>query len=210
MIPELPTAAPRPSLIRYTTISFFLLLAAFVVQQFVPAFTGLFYSRVLLVHLVFLCIAVTVGSPTMLLLAFIGGFLWDAHSAIGPHGGDPDVYTQPVESLRFGFSILLFGALGYLMQGVRPLFQQGKWQVSAVLTGIAILIYLFVEFMLINFVRGEFVFRPEIAGQMLVTAGITMLFSPFVFWMLFKLSLLCDHPILIVEYNKRRRPRWVS
>lgn len=205
MIPEFSTAATRLSLIRYTTITVFLLLAAFVVQQFVPAFTGLFYSRVLLVHLVFLCIAVTVGAPTMLLLAFAGGFLWDAHCAIGPHGGDPEVYTQPVESLRFGFSILLFGALGYLMQGVRPLFQQGKWQVSALLTGIAILIYLFVEYMLINFVRGEFVFRGEIAGQMLFTSGVTMLFSPIIFWMLFKLSEWCDHPILMVEHNKRRR-----
>jgi len=192
-------------LIRYTTITLLLLLAAFIVQQFVPAFTGLYFSRVLLVHLVFLCSAVTVGAPTMLMLAFVGGFLWDAHSAIGAHGGDPEVYIQPVESLRFGFSILLFAALGYLMQGVRPLFQQGKWQVSAAIAGVAILIYLFVEFMLINFVRGEFVLRREIAGQIAFTAGITMLVSPLVFWMLFKISNWCDHPILTVERNKRRR-----
>jgi len=182
-----------------------LLLTAFVVQQFVPAFTGLYFSRVLLVHLVFLCAAVTVGAPMMLVLAYIGGFLWDAHSAIGPHGGDPEVYTQPVESLRFGFSILLFAALGYLMQGVRPLFQQGNWQVSAALTGIAILLYLLVEFMLINFVRGEFVFRWEIAGQIVFTAAFTMLLSPLVFYMLFKTSAWCGHPILTVERNKGRR-----
>jgi len=194
-------------LIRYTTITVFLLLAAFVVQQFLPAFTGLYHSRVMLVHLVFLCVAVTIGSPTMLLLAFIGGFLWDAHCAIGPHGGDPDVYTQPVEPLRFGFSILLFGALGYLMQGVRPLFQQGKWQFSAILSGIAILIYLLAEFLLINFVRGDFVFRREIAGQILATAGITMLFSPVVFWMLFKLSQWCDHPIWEIDTNPRNKDR---
>ena len=194
-------------MIRYTTITVFLLLAAFVVQQFIPAFTGMYHSRVLVVHLVFLCAAVTVGTPTMLLLAFIGGFLWDAHCFIGPHGGDPEVYNQPVEALRFGYSILLFGLLGYLMHGVQPLFRQGKWQVSAVLTGIAILIYLLIEYMLINFVRGEFHFRSAILGQVFLTAGLTMLFSPIIFWLLFKLSELCEHPILPVARNKRRRPR---
>lgn len=203
MIPESPFAATL--LIRYTLITVLLLLAAFVVQQFIPAFTGMFHSRVLLVHLVFLCAAVTVGSPTMLLLAFIGGFLWDAHCAIGPHGGDPEIYRQPVESLRFGSSILLFGVLGYLMQGVQPLFRQGKWQITAALTGIAILLYLATEYLLINFVRGDFVFRGEIAGQMLVTSGLTMVFSPFIFWLLFKLSAVCDHPILQVPDAKTRR-----
>lgn len=206
MIPEFPTAK-RDSLIRYTIITVLLLLAAFVVQQFIPAFTGMYHSRVLVVHLVFLCVAVTVGAPTMLLLAFIGGFLWDAHCAIGPHAGDPDVYTQPVEALRFGYSILLFGMLGYLMQGVQPLFRQGKWQVSAVVSGIVILIYLAVEYLLINFVRGEFHFRKAIAGQILLTAGMTMLFSPIIFWLLFKLSQLCNHPIFPVAKNHRRRQR---
>lgn len=194
-------------MIRYTLITVFLLLAAFVVQQFIPAFTGMYHSRVLLVHLVFLCAAVTVGSPAMLMLAFLGGFLWDAQSVLGPHGGDPEVYRQPVESIRFGTSILLFAGLGYLMQGVQPLFRQGKWQVTAALTGIAILLYLAAEYLLINFVRGGFVFRTEVAGRMLITAGLTMLFSPFVFWLLFKCSELCQHPILQLPDPKNRRRR---
>jgi cell shape-determining protein MreD len=192
-------------LIRYTFITVLMLLAAFIVQQFIPAFTGMFHSRVLLVHLVFLCAAVTVGSPSMLLLAFIGGFLWDAHSVIGPHGGDPEIYRQPVESIRFGTSIVLFAGLGYLMQGVQPLFRQGKWQVTAALTGIAILLYLAAEYLLINFIRGGFAFRTEVAGQMLITAGLTMLFSPVVFWLLFKASEISQHPILQLPDPKNRR-----
>ena len=105
----------------------------------------------------FLCCAVTVGQPTMLLLAFIGGFFWDAQCALGPHGGDPEVYTQQVENLRFGYSILLFGGMGFLMQGIQPLFKQGKWQFSAMLSGIAVLLYLAAEYAIINFVRGDFV-----------------------------------------------------
>lgn len=192
-------------MIRYSLITILLLLAAFVVQQFLPAFTGIYHSRILLVQLVFLCAAVTVGPPTMLLLAFIGGFFWDAHCALGPHAGDPAIYTQQVESLRFGYSILLFGAMGFLMQGIQPLFKQGKWQFSALLSGIAIFLYLTAEYITINFVRGEFVLRTSTVLQMLFTSLLTILFSPFIFWLLFHIAKLCDHSINPEAGRKRRR-----
>ena len=192
-------------MIRYSLITILLLLAAFVVQQFLPAFTGIYHSRILLVQLVFLCAAVTVGPPTMLLLAFIGGFFWDAHCALGPHAGDPAIYTQQVESLRFGYSILLFGAMGFLMQGIQPLFKQGKWQFSALLSGIAIFLYLTAEYITINFVRGEFVLRTSTILQMLFTSLLTILFSPFIFWLLFHIAKLCDHSINPEAGRKRRR-----
>jgi cell shape-determining protein MreD len=193
--------------IRYSITTILLLLAAFIVQQFLPAFTGLHHSRVLLVQLVFLCCAVTVGAPTMLLLAFIGGFFWDAQCALGPHGGDPEVYTQQVENLRFGYSILLFGGMGFLMQGIQPLFKQGKWQFSAFLSGIAVLLYLAAEYTIINFVRGEFTFSSATMRQMLFTAILTMLFSPLVFWLLFRIAGICDHSINPEAGRRRRRTR---
>lgn len=191
-------------MIRYSFITILLLLAAFVVQQFLPAFTGIHQSRIMLIQLVFLCSAVTVGQPTMLLLAFIGGFFWDAHCALGPHGGDPEVYTQQVESLRFGYSILLFGAMGFLMQGIQPLFKQGKWQFSAFLSGIAIFLYLAAEYAIINFVRGDFVLSRATLMQMVFTSLLTMLFSPFVFWLLFRVAKACDHSINPDAGRKRR------
>jgi cell shape-determining protein MreD len=193
--------------IRYSFITILLLLAAIVVQQFLPAFTGLHHSRILLVQLMFLCCAVTVGQPTMLLLAFIGGFLWDAQCALGPHGGDAEVYTQQVENLRFGYSILLFGGMGYLMHGIQPLFKQGKWQFSAVLSGIAVLLYLAAEYAIINFVRGDFVLSQATIRQMLYTALLTMLFSPAVFWLLFRIARACDHSINPEAGRRRRRAR---
>ncbi len=192
-------------MIRYSLITILLLLASFVVQQFLPAFTGLHDSRILLVQLVFLCSAVTVGQPTMLLLAFIGGFFWDAHCALGPHGGDPEVYSQQVESLRFGYSILLFGAVGFLMQGIQPLFKQGKWQFSAFLSGIAIFLYLSAEYAIINFVRGDFALSKATVLQMLFTSLLTMLFSPLIFWLLFRIAKACDHSINPEAGRKRRR-----
>ena len=193
-------------MIRYSIATILLLLAAFVVQQFLPAFTGMHHSRILLVQLVFLCCAVTVAQPTMLLLAFIGGFFWDAQCALGPHGGDPLVYTQQVESLRFGYSILLFGGMGFLMQGIQPLFKQGKWQFSALLSGIAVLLYLAAEYTIINFVRGEFTLSHSTMRQMAFTAIVTMLFSPLIFWMLFTIAKACDHSIN-PEAGRRRRAR---
>ena len=191
-------------MIRYSFITILLLLASFVVQQFLPAFTGIHQSRIMLIQLVFLCAAVTVGPPTMLLLAFIGGFFWDAHCALGPHGGDPEVYTQQVESLRFGYSILLFGAMGFLMQGIQPLFKQGKWPFSAFLSGIAIFLYLTAEYAIINFVRGDFRLSEATVMQMVFTSLMTMLFSPFVFWLLFRIAKSCDHSINPDAGRKRR------
>lgn len=192
-------------MIRYSLITILLLLASFVVQQFLPAFTGLYQARILAVQLVFLCSAVTVGQPTMLLLAFIGGFFWDAHCALGPHGGDAEVYSQQVESLRFGYSVFLFGAMGFLMQGIQPLFKQGKWQFSALLSGIAIFLYLTAEYIIINFVRGDFVLSRATVLQMAYTSLLTMLFSPFVFWLLFRIARACNHSINPEAARKRRR-----
>ena len=61
-----------------------LLITASVLQQFSPLFEALYEGRVLIVPLAFLCAAVTVTTGPMLLLAFIGGFLWDALHVITP------------------------------------------------------------------------------------------------------------------------------
>jgi cell shape-determining protein MreD len=191
--------------IRYSLITILLLLAAFVFQQFLPSFTGLHHSRVLIVQLVFLCAAVTVGPPTMLILAFVGGLFWDAHSIIGPHGGDPEVYTHQVESLRFGYSVILFGAMGFLMHGIQPLFKQGKWHFSALLSGIAVFLYLTAEYLLISFVRGGIFVTTATLQQMALTSLLTMLFSPLIFWMLFRIARACDHSINPEAGKKNRR-----
>ena len=192
-------------MIRYSIMTLFLLLAAFIVQQFLPEFTGIHQSRILLVQLVFLCCAVTVGPRTMLLLAFIGGFFWDAQCVLSPHGGDPEIYTQKVESLRFGYSILLFGGMGLLMQGIQPLFHQGKWQFSALLSGIAVFLYLTADYAIINFVRGDFVLSKATVLQMVFTALLTMFFSPLIFWLLFRIARACNHSINPEAVRRRQR-----
>jgi cell shape-determining protein MreD len=168
-------------LLRYNISTVILLLIAFLVQQFVPAFTGLSHARFLIVHLVFLCCAVTVTTPTMLLLAFIGGLLWDAHCYLAPIVADPEVYSQPVESLRFGYSIILFGIAGFLMQGLNPVFRQGKWHFSALLSGIAIFL--------------DFTITRSIFRLLIYTSVLTMIISPIVFWLLYQIAKIFDYSL---------------
>lgn len=193
-------------MIRYTFSLLLLVLAALVLQQFLPAFTGLYNSRLLLVTLVFLCASVTVGPPVMLALAFVCGFLWDAQNTLMPPGGDPAVYESPAESLRFGYSIVLYGLIGYLMQGIQPLFREGKWQFSALLVGVSIFIYQLAEYLLINFVRGGFVLNRATLSQIVFTSILTMLFSPLVFWILFRVADTCGHRIRFEGLKKNQPP----
>ncbi|NJR43831.1 MAG: hypothetical protein HC767_15415, partial [Akkermansiaceae bacterium] len=105
---------------------------------------------------------------------------------------DPEIYAQPVESLRFGYSILLFGAMGYLMQGIQPLFKQGKWHFSAILSGIAIFLYLTAEYAIITFIRGDAVLTEATLRQMTYSSLLTMLMSPLIFWLLFRVAKPAD------------------
>jgi len=192
-------------MIRYTLAILVMVVLAVILQQFVPTLTGFFGSRLMLVPLVFLCSAVTVPTPIMLLLAFVCGFLTDAQNTLGPQHGDPEVYP-PVEIMRFGYSILLYGAMGYLMQGIQPLFRQGRWQFSAALAGVAVLVYLLAEWLLVNFVRGGFSLGRPTLLMILSTSALTMLFSPPVFWILFRLAELFGYRIRFDGLTKKKRP----
>ena len=195
-------------MIRYSLSLLLLILLALVAQQFIPALTGLYNSRLLLLTLVFLCASVTVGPPVMLALAFVCGFLWDAQNALGPAGGDlSGVYKFPAESLRFGYSIVLYGSIGYLMQGIQPLFRQGKWQFSTFLVGISIFVYLLSEYLLINFVRGDFRFPLPTLYQITFTSAFTMLFSPLVFWILYQIAERFGYKIPFEGLQTKKKPR---
>lgn len=192
-------------MIKYTISIILLILAACMFQQFLPAIGALYGARVLIFPLVFLCASVTVEIPTMLGLAFLCGFLWDAQHSLGPHGGDLENYPNPVESIHFGYSIILYGMMGFLMQGIQPLFRKGKWHLSSILTGIAILLYLISEYLLINFVRGDFTFPANALYRIYLTSALTMLFSPIIFWLLTHIAEACDHTIQYQGLKKESR-----
>ncbi len=191
-------------MIRYHISIVFLILASCILQQFLPAVTGFHDARIHIFALTFLCCAVTVGFSPMLTIAFLCGLIWDAQNSLGAHGGDPLVYDKPVENLRFGYSIVLYGIMGVIMQGVQPLFRKGVWQLSALLTGVAILFYLLSEYLLISIVRGDFYFPKRVFYQMLLSAWLTMLVSPLIFLILFKLA---KWSRFTIRFDGLKRPR---
>ncbi|MFM1557833.1 MAG: hypothetical protein ACKJSK_00900 [Roseibacillus sp.] len=182
-----------------------MVITACILQQFSPAFEGLYEARVLVVPLVFLCAAVTVNVGPMLLLAFVCGFLWDAQHILGQHEVDTQVYVDSQADVRFGYSIVLYAMMGFIMQGIQPLFREGKWHVSALLSGVAIFLYLFVEYMFITFIRGDLILTRSLFLKITFTALMTMFLCPLVFWSLFRLAALFHHTIRYEGLKTDRR-----
>ncbi|MEO1844315.1 MAG: hypothetical protein ABGZ37_08555 [Akkermansiaceae bacterium] len=182
-----------------------MVITACILQQFSPAFEGLYEARVLMVPLVFLCAAVTVNVGPMLLLAFVCGFLWDAQHILGQHEVNTQVYVDSQADVRFGYSIVLYAMMGFIMQGIQPLFREGKWHVSALLSGVAIFLYLFVEYMFITFIRGDLILTHSLFLKITFTALMTMFLCPLVFWSLFRLAALFHHTIRYEGLKTDRR-----
>ncbi|MFY7818312.1 MAG: hypothetical protein ACOVRB_08115 [Akkermansiaceae bacterium] len=164
----------------------------------------LYHARIFLLLIVFLCIAVSVPLPVMFLYALMCGFFWDAQCVLGSPEVDTSIYLNPVPSLRFGSSILLFGLAGLLMHGFRPLFLQGKWYLSALLTGIATFLYCLTEYAAIDFVRGSFTISRGVIFQSSYTALFSIVVSPLVFALLFYLARLFHHSIVQTKRSQRR------
>jgi len=189
--------------IRYNISLIALLFIACIVQQFVPAITAMYDARVLIMPLVFLCGSVTGRTPMMLLLAFLGGFLWDCQHTLAPHGGNEDIYASPVEQMLFGYTIVLYGIIGGIMIGFRPFFHSGKWQIPAIVTGFIIYFYLWLEYLLINVIRGDFAVNMKIFYHNTLTAILTALVSPLLFVLLSKIAKSFNH-VIRQDHLKRR------
>ena len=95
--------------------------------------------------------------------------------------------------------------MGFIMQGIQPLFREGKWHVSALLSGVAIFLYLFVEYMFITFIRGDLILTRSLFLKITLTALMTMFLCPLVFWSLFRLAALFHHTIRYEGLKTDRR-----
>lgn len=195
------------AMLRFTFSLILLLILSCLLQQFLPAITAWHNARILLLALVFVCSAVALPTPAMLILAFIAGFLWDAQQTILQNPGDPMVYEQPADAIRFGSSIVLFALMGFFMQGIQPIFRQGKWHISSLIAGVAILLYQLVEISILSFIRGHFLLTNSILIQISATSLLTLLFSPLVFWLIFRIADLFDYKIRFDTRKKGRQSR---
>ena len=188
---EMPT-------ILFTAAIFVLMCVAFLIQEFIPAMQIAYNAHLMLVPVVFFAAAVTLPFPLMLAMAFFTGFVWDARHLLYQSsdeavnlfqagGGDVD--------LALGYSILLFGLMGAFMQGIRPLFQRGRWELPVIMIGAATLVWLVLEYLLINFRAGDFFFPKAIFVKALTAALLSMVVAPFIFILYHRVAALCGYQI---------------
>ena len=153
----------------YLGILLSLTLLGHLVQDFLPPLVWAYQAQLYVVWALFFTVAVSVPYPAMLGFAFVNGILWEArHNVLA----DPDL------SLTFGYMIVLLGLMGTFMQGIRPMFRRGRWELPVVMTGIATFFLLLIDFLLINLRRGGFYFPREIWFMVGTSGLLAMLISP--------------------------------
>lgn len=176
-----------------------LLLLSFGLQEFVPAIPMAFHARLFLPVVFFLTASVASSFSVMLLLAFTTGFLWDARYLPAPmasqdaalalvEGGAADLMNLGSGELAFGMSILWFGLLGALMQGVRPLFKRGRLELPVLMIGVGVFMWLLTQYLAITFIRGGFGFPWAVWSKMITDTLLAMLVAPVFFLLLHALA----------------------
>lgn len=173
---------------RFFLILVLLMPVSFILQEFIPAFDWAYGSRILLVHTAFYAIAITVPFPVMLLFAMATGFVWDARYHLPIQTADAVSGDLVGVELPFGFTIFLLGLTGALIQGVRPLFRRGRWELPVFMIGACTFIVLILEYLVISFHRGDLATPPELWWKVLMTSLFSALVSPFLLLLLSRLA----------------------
>lgn len=187
-------------------ISIILLLLTFMVQEFIPGLEIAQFATLFLPAVFFFCASVASPFAMMLVLAFITGFLWDARHLQGiteSVGGMADVFGTgsdvelgySAHPLPFGLSILLFGMLGTLMQGIRPLFKRGRLELPVLMVGVATFTWLLSQYLIMTFLRGSLQFPGGVWSKMITDTLLAMLASPLIFLLLYSLARLSSYEI---------------
>lgn len=177
---------------------------SFFVQEFIPFIEWAYYSCLLLVHTVYYCTAVSVPFPVMLLLALFTGFLWDARYYVPISVTNEAAGAQSGQlELPFGFTIFIFGLMGAFIQGVRPLFRRGRWELPVFLIGLCVSLGLLLEYFLISFQRGGLEFSMELWWKILMTGIFTTLVSPFLLLLFSRVAKRVGYKIQISGSNRK-------
>ncbi len=198
----------------------FVLLFCFGIQEFIPAIEFAQQARVLLPPVFFFSASLSVSFPVMLLLALLTGVIWDARHL--PYPPEKAAITQKADhlagdtsvekhsamgDLSLGYSILLFGVAGALMQGIRPLFKRGRWELPVIMVGIATMLWLLIEYLLMSFLRGSFEFDPNLWTKIITNSLLAMLVSPLLLFLLHTLAGLFNYEVRNVGLTYRYHGR---
>jgi cell shape-determining protein MreD len=195
----------------FNVVVIVLTLLAFALEELIPAIPLAQNARLFIAPVFFFCASVAVPFPVMLLLAFMTGFLWDARylqisevdAAVEAMAGFGEAtavagYNPAISSgmdLRFGVSILVFGVIGLLMQGIRPLFRKVRWELPVLMVGFVTALWLSLQYLLITFLRGDLFFVFPVLSKLITTTLMSMLLSPLIFLSLHTLARLTNYEI---------------
>jgi hypothetical protein len=142
----------------------------------------------------FYSLALAVPYPLMLVFAALTGFAWDARWQV----------PADVPDLPFGSSIVLFVIFGSVVQGIRPLFRRGNWFLPVIMVGLAILLQLASQYLLLSFRRGSFEFSSELWLTVVFTSMAAMALSPVLFWLNSRIARRCGYQLEIEQFTFRR------
>lgn len=187
-------------------ISIILLLLTFMVQEFIPGLEIAQFATLFLPAVFFFSASVASPFAVMLLLAFITGFIWDARFLPGVAeslSGAEDIFGTGADvelgagshPLPFGLSIALFGMLGILLQGIRPLFKRGRLELPVLMVGVATFTWLLSQYLIITFLRGSLQFPAGVWSKMITDSLLAMLAAPLIFLLLYSLARLSSYEI---------------
>ena len=187
-------------------ISIILLLLTFMVQEFIPGLEIAQFATLFLPAVFFFSASVAAPFSMMLVLAFITGFIWDARhlpGGVASLAGAEDVFGTGADielgagshPLPFGLSIVMFGMLGTLMQGIRPLFKRGRLELPVLMVGVATFLWLLSQYLIITFLRGSLQFPGGVWTKMITDSLLAMLAAPLIFLLLYSLARLSSYEI---------------
>lgn len=152
-------------------------------QDMLPVFKNLQYASILLLPMLMFVAASMVSFPAMLFFAAVFGVAWDlSELVILPNGS----------SLGLGVSMFLFALFGSIMQGVRPLFFQGRWETPLLFSGFTFFLYLLFSYLAINLRQGDIHFPQGLWLKIGLTTLMTTLFSPMFFYLLYRIASWCN------------------
>ena len=170
-------------------IFFAVLLLSMFVSVIAQHFIGpmpVIHARVMLMPIIMFYGSLALPVYGMLALTFAGGLMWDALNT---------QYVDGAVEISAGWSIVLFAALGAIMNGFRPLFLRGRWEIHCLLTGFCTSVLVLSEYLMITIRRQpvHFIFNEEawwrIGGAGLIAAFL----SPLIFFLFNYLAALTGY-----------------
>ncbi len=130
---------------RFNLATFAIVFVALIIQELIQPFEWAHGAFLFIGAVAFFCCAISVPFPVMLGLAFFTGYIWDSLHVIIPTDIEYSNPKAALKDIRFGYSILLFAVLGAFMQGLRPLFRRGRWELPIILTGVGTFLFLLIH-----------------------------------------------------------------